>query len=483
MKSGAKFYVLEFPQLRMLVSGVFVVSFLLPVASADTVQTGKLTALEGFVEQTPKFDTHLPDYHFQLGVDQTVLRGSERKNLLHAKAKLKNLRARADQFYLKTTTNDVSLKAQTAAAAHPLQGKADTNGPPLQAKVTEIPRSPLNTLERDVHAPFQLDLDKLMSKIAPNLVSAMDLEISQAPVRSAESVARQVKELEPQLNARTPHPAMPVVPPGVKVDANLTRALETETKRSSSDMHDTTGDDANKLKKELEQGERMHGDGQKLAGLKTAFVPQIPSGGSNNSNSNKSAIDQAAREMDAQMARVKKQTSSASDIDAELSDAKNQSRTKVAISQPGLDAILTHARNLPQKNLPDLPNASIQTDVEDIVPWDAWHARFVQLASGPIFKSVSRVKNPSGADTVQITVSRNHSLTVTLVKPSSPAFDSAIVSAYKSLNGNPNLEFPKLSRRQSITFLVDNQHKGTGIPTGVQSQPSIGDKEIIRHHI
>ncbi|MDR3613298.1 MAG: hypothetical protein P4L53_07015 [Candidatus Obscuribacterales bacterium] len=467
----------------MLVSGVFIVSFLSPAASADTVKTGKLTALEGFVEQTPKFDTHLPDYHFQLGVDQTVLRGSERKNLLHAKAKLKNLRARADQFYLKTTMNDVSLKAQTAAAAHPLQGKVDTNGQPLQAKVAEVPRSPLNTFERDVHAPFQLDLDKLMSKVAPNLVSAMDLEINQAPVRSAESVARQVKELEPQLNSRAPHPALPAVPPSVKVDASLSRALDAETKRSSSVMHDATGNGAGKLQKELEQGARLYADGQKLAGMAGAFVPQIPSSASKISNSNKSAIDQAAREMDAQMARVKKQTSLTSDINAEIRDAKNQLRSTVAVSQSGMDAILTHARNLPQKKLPDLPNAAIQSDVEDVVPWDAWHARFAQLARSPIFKNVSGVKNPSGADTVQITVSSNHSLTVTLIKSSNPFFDNAIISAYKSLNGNPNLEFPKLSRRQSITFLVDNEHKGIGIPTGVQSQPSTGDQEIIRHRI
>src|SRR5471030_969384 len=98
MKLVVNFRFLEFPPLQMLVSGVFVLSLSLPVALAQTVHTGKLTALEGFVEQTPKFDTTLPKYHFELGVDQRVLRSSERKNLLHAKAKLANLRVRADQF-------------------------------------------------------------------------------------------------------------------------------------------------------------------------------------------------------------------------------------------------------------------------------------------------------------------------------------------------------------------------------------------------
>jgi hypothetical protein len=469
-----------------LISGGAAVSFMLPVAFADTVKTGKLTALEGFVEQTPKFDTNLPDYHFQLGVDQTVLRGSERKNLLHAKAKLKNLRARADQFYLSTTQNDASLKAQIAkTAAKPLQGTVDKSGQPLQAKVAEVPRSPLNTLERNVHAPFQLDLDKMMSKIAPNLSSAMDLELSQAPVRSAESVASQVKEMEPQLVARVPNPAMPAVPTKVRVDASLSRALETETKHSSSRMNDTAGDGVKKLQKELEQGERMHGDGgQLLAGLKAALVPCMPAGPSTNSQSDKNAIDRAARELDAQMAHFKKQTASATEIDSELNNAKNQSRTTVAIAQPGMDAILTHARSLsPQKNIPSLPDAAVQIDTSDVVAWDQWHAKFASLARDPIFNNVSKAKNTSGANTVQITISNNHKITVTLVKPSNPVFDNAVISAYKSLNGNPNLAFPRLSRRQSISFLVDNEHKGSGIPTGVQSQPSVGDREVIHHHI
>jgi hypothetical protein len=483
MYSVANFRFSQLPSLQILISGVLAVSLLLPVAFAETVKTGKLTALEGFVEQTPKFDTNLPDYHFQLGVKQTVLRGSDRKNLLHAKAKLATLRVKADQFYLNTTKNDLSLKAQTAKTAHQLQGQVDKNGQPLQGKVTEVSRSPLNTLERDVRAPFQIDLKKLMSTAAPNLVSAMDLQISEAPVRSAESIARHIAELEPPLNARAPHPDMPVIPPKVKVNANLTRVLDTQIKRSASTTRDATAYGGKKLQGELEQGEKMHGDGEKFAGLKVAFVPQLPSSIGENSKSNKSAIDQTAYEMDAQMAHVKKQTSSASDIDAELRDAKNQSRTKLTVSQPGMEAILTHARNLPQKNIPDLPNVAVQGDMSDVVAWDEWHARFASLARGPILKNVSGVKNPSGANTVQITVGSNHSLMVSLVKSGNPTFDTAILNAYKSLNGNSNLQFPKLSRRQSITFLVDNEHKGTGIPTGVQSQPSTGDKEIIRHHI
>jgi hypothetical protein len=290
-------------------------------------------------------------------------------------------------------------------------------------------------------------------------------------------------ELEPQLKARAPHPDMPAVPTKVKVDANLTHALETETKRSNSIMHDAVVSGASKLQKELEQAERMRRDGLRLEGLKAAFVPQLPLGIGTNSKSNKSSIEQVAREMDAQMLRVKKQTSSAADIDTELRAAKNQSRATLTVAQPSMEAILTHARTLPQKNLPDLPNASIQSDVEDVIPWDEWHARFAQLARGPIFKNVSGAKSQSGSNTVQIIVGSDHRLTVTLVKPGNPAFDGAILKAYKSLDGNANLAFPRLSHRRSITFLVDNEHKGSGVPTGVESQPSTGDKEIVRHHI
>ena len=314
-------------------------------AFAQTAKQGKLTALEGFAEQTPKFDTRVADVQFQLGANQTILRGSERKNLLHAKTKLRNLRAKADQFYLKTTQDDVvlkALKAKTAAESKPLQGKVDQNGKPLQARIADVPRTPLNTLERDVHAPFQLDLDKLLSKVAPNLSSALDAEIDRAPVKAADRVARQIKEMEPLLNARVPQKDMPSLPPRVQVNAALNRALDSEDKNSKQENHDATAGDTAKLDKALGDGQKMHGDGQKIDGLLGAFMAQFkkPSANSSESTTHSNSVDKTAHEMDSQMIGIKKQAASGADIDAELNAAKNNSHTQIAVSQPDIDAIL-----------------------------------------------------------------------------------------------------------------------------------------------
>ncbi len=100
----------------------------------------------------------------------------------------------------------------------------------------------------------------------------------------------------------------------------------------------------------------------------------------------------------------------------------------------------------------------------------------------PILANVSKAKNPSGSNTIQITVWQDHRIEVKVTKTSTPIFDNAILNAYKTLAGNPGLEFPKHSRRKSITFLVDNEHKSAGVPSGVQSETS-KDREVVRYHL
>jgi hypothetical protein len=221
---------------------------------------------------------------------------------------------------------------------------------------------------------------------------------------------------------------------------------------------------------------KMPGDGlRRPLQLQASAIPE-------HANEN-NRLTNSEREMDAEMMQVKSTKPSAEELDATISDAKDRARTNVAIAVPGLDAVLTHAHSLPETNIPTIPIGGTIDEPSEVVPWEKWHERFANLASDPILKNVSGSKVRSGFVTVQVTVWRDHRVEAKLTKSTNTDFDRAILAAYKSLNGNPGLAFPEHSRRDNITFLVDNEHKAPTTPSTVQSKTSVGDKEVIRYHI
>ena len=89
--------------------------------------------------------------------------------------------------------------------------------------------------------------------------------------------------------------------------------------------------------------------------------------------------------------------------------------------------------------------------------------------------------NPSGRNSMKLTVWPNHHLKAELAEGAegtSSEFDKATIEAYNLLNGNAALEYPVGSKREMITFFIDNIRKGTGAISGVKSQTIFGDKEI-----
>ena len=487
-------------------------------ASDLAKQTQQLT---GFVQEVPKFDVSLEHNHFELKAEH-IERQNKRlkpKPILKAKEQLINLKADANNFRLQAAARDISLQAQTAKTGRVLQGKADRtgahlqgnvdkngvplqaqtdknnlplkakvdkNGTPLQAHAIENPRTPLDTLEHGVRPPFHFDLNDLTSTFAPDIATKMDSEIAQARTRTADEVRRRERELEPKLRNRAPQPDMPPIPNKVQVNVQLVKTINEKLaqSKSSSAQKIALKVPVPKLPMDKMPLDRlplgpMNGSGSKLPLTPTALkIPSPAAQNLDNTNRNKSVSA-----MEAELANVRQQHPQNSNLAAMLDDAKNRARTRATAIEPGVDAILTHARSIPVSVSPAIPNTNIRGDAQDVVPWDEWHSRFASLARGPILANVSKAKTTSGADTVEITVWRDHRLQVKLSKPSNAGFDAAILSAYKSLAGNTNLEFPKNSVRQSITFLVDNEHNGAGVPSAVQSQPSLGDKEIIRRRL
>lgn len=172
-------------------------------------------------------------------------------------------------------------------------------------------------------------------------------------------------------------------------------------------------------------------------------------------------------------------------LKGKLAPAQKKAQDLLNQAQQVMDTILTSMRPVPPIHLSSTPKAEpIPEDEEStVIEWNEWHANFAKLAQDPILKFVNKSGNPSGVNTVQITVSPHQKVVVSLfTKSDNNDFDQAILQAYNSLDGNPALKYPAGSRRPSITFLVDNKHTDSGVASGVTSETSLGDKEILRFH-
>ncbi len=343
----------------------------------------KPKALQGLIEEQPKFDVSLSNYTFNLGIKHTQLIGAQRKPILHAQDSMGLLHGGARTFRLQTAAQDVALQSQNAKTGRGLQGQVDQNGRPLTGKVAENPRSPLNTKEH-FHATFQLDLRKLTAEVAPDIVTQMESEIGQASSKTADIVARQEKEMEPKLRGRTPQAGIPPLPAKVNANLGLSRAVDSKIAASKKNEDGTARQAAQKMNLELARGYMIRGVMPQMPGDKMPMMPKIPAIPAQHSTAIAS-VDRAVRDMTAELAHANRKTPSAEDLNNQLEGAKSRARTKADAGQPGLDAILTHARNMPGTTLPAVPKATGQGDAYDVVPWDAWHAKFAELARDPHF--------------------------------------------------------------------------------------------------
>jgi len=120
-------------------------------------------------------------------------------------------------------------------------------------------------------------------------------------------------------------------------------------------------------------------------------------------------------------------------------------------------------------------------ELESKVSWDKWYADVSRLCEPLLADAVEKHGNPAGANSVKISVWRNHHLTASLAKGKDTDFNAAILEAYASLDGSSALEFPAGSSRDKVTFFVDNRHDTADPVSGVSSRSIVGDEEIELH--
>jgi len=111
------------------------------------------------------------------------------------------------------------------------------------------------------------------------------------------------------------------------------------------------------------------------------------------------------------------------------------------------------------------------------VSWDNWYAEVSRLCEPLLTDAVDKHGNPAGANCIQITVWRDHHLIAKLVKGQNKEFNDTMLEAYRMLDGNGALEFPSGSKRQKVSFFVDNKHDSTDPVYGVESRSIVGDQE------
>lgn len=425
------------------------------------------------IEQVPQLDTSILPVRsrFELEIKHTeMIQPQNHSVMLHAKARV--VRLQGDE----TTTvlrGQVAHEDQTA----PLRGRV----------AQDNPASPLQTFEHGVRPRFYLDLKKLTATIAPDLEHQMEAEIGAARRKVAGELELEQKRLDRELQAQRPRPDAPLMPPKLSASAGLTNAAEAEAARCRQIVQEQSGGESQKLAAAMEhargQGVLIPGIAGGVAGGPVPVVPRTTGTGSP-SPSQKIAVRNAEREMETQLAAANHHQSAATtDLNAELESARHQSQTTVRNAQPAMDAILTYLRKIPPADAQMAKaEARVPQDSSEVIAWDAWHAKFARLARLPLLNSISKAGNPSGQNTVEITVTPDHRVSAKVTTPGNAAFDRAVLNAYRSLNGNPELAYPSGSRRTSIAFLIDNEHKSAGTPTGVNSQTSIGDQEILHFH-
>lgn len=130
------------------------------------------------------------------------------------------------------------------------------------------------------------------------------------------------------------------------------------------------------------------------------------------------------------------------------------------------------------KKRPDsLSAVALPMSAEESISWDKWYLNLNALVNPKLIECMESNDNPAGKNSIRVTVTATHKLTVELLQPSNKSFDDAILSAYRYLDGNELLVFPSGSKRNSVSIIVESQRKESGPISQVHSNPIVGDKE------
>jgi hypothetical protein len=163
-----------------------------------------------------------------------------------------------------------------------------------------------------------------------------------------------------------------------------------------------------------------------------------------------------------------------------LPDLEIEVRRQQALTKPIIDRQLAQAKSELETIMhrPIFTTAIPGSDSgENALLWDAWYRKFANLYEPALIESIEQSGGSAGANTVYVTIDRNHHLQVRLQNGGGSKFDQATLAAYKSLDGNGALAFPLGSLRTEVSMYIDNNHQAPGDVSDIRSRTLTGDRE------
>ncbi len=373
----------------------------------------------------------------------------------------------------------------------------------LKGQVSEIERlSIINTMEYGVKTQFYVDFRRMEAKYAPALSRILNARLKEARRKALAAVAHDeplMQKEQKELNALRPKTDFPSRKLAGNANKNERMALAAELEKAKKQAAEHAKIAANKMNQErvvalgTNSGKQMQMPGFPNLNLSFPQVnrdkfPALPETKTKAQITMPEPVTgKGAKPLKMPEKNVKANVlPPRASLETEIALAKKETDAALRNLGKELKAIMTQLRVSPKLRLPEgaapkgsAPLSAGSQDALETINWDKWHKKFAELAQGPILNCVSEAGNPAGANTVEITVGANHRLNVRLLQASNPKFDQAILKAYKTLDSNPELQFPAGSKRNLLTFLIDNKHEG-GLPASVKSQTSVGDREVFR---
>lgn len=490
-----------------------------------------------FIEEQPKFDTSvLPKRsRFELNVKHTdILYPANPAVLLHQTAKMVDLRGELKDSVLRGHVTEANSPIRTAE--HGIKSVFNNDLfaliPKLAPDLSRQLESQIEKSQKRLAAEIARDQPLMQQQLARRPIAAMPIPMLPGSANMPSSPVYPANAAVPSipLQGRLPTNAMPSNTVPANRAPNLSSQINAERARQQSGMQPTLKQASSQMQDALARGRGGVGSGNLQlppGGAGSGIMPpgNMPPGimpiasmppvgvmplsaipaNSPQAHMPTTIVTPVARIPDTQievavlpgpqsnsdltgkLRRAEQQIQAQLGAAGRLNAANNEVTAQLARARqielaatPQLNAIMTHVRRLPTADVEALTAVAKmgQGAGDRTILWDAWHARFAKLAHDPLLKAFKSAGGPAGSNTVSITVTADSAVKVSLTKSSNPNFDKAVVQAYQSLNKNPGLTYPAGSMRRSVTFLVDNDHKTEGTASSVNSQTSIGDKEV-----
>lgn len=429
---------------KILLLGVFIISTSLLHPHALARRTNKQQHIPHLQAEIPRLDTSIQSRYFKIRVERKV-------PLLYLKDSTGMLQGHAGTYDLRADTNKHILRSSV------------TSGPDLYL---------LSTRQHAVRAKFFIDLQRLEAQYAPNVARLMEAEITKSRLKSAFDTIQRERQLNVELALEHPKAQILILPSNSTHSANPNVQLEAALARAKQVQTDTANNANAMLAAALKQARMTGGRLPAYPQIRLQMPPfqELPAGNIKISKGSQTDTTVALRSMNGELQKTTDLRPTAAQLDADLLSARNKVLIKTNRQQSDLDTILTSVRSISTPSISSqlLNNQAESKSSSKVIEWDAWHANFARLARPKILQKLNKFGNPAGKNTIEVSVSASGHVTAELKRAGNTAFDQAILEAYRSLDGSASLQFPKGSCRREIRFLVDNDHAGKGVPSGVK---------------